>query len=169
MAGGLDARTIQPAKEPIMRVRELMNRNLVTISESSSCHEAVARMHRARIRHLPVLSDDGALVGVVTDRDLRHYLFRPDVCTDIGPNSIERLLKVVTVDEIMSAPVLTVDAADEMTDAARIMLEDKVGSLPVTEGGRLVGIITETDVLREICRGDAACPPEVTDIVVSHR
>ena len=60
-----------------MRVRELMNRNLVTVAESSSCHEAVKRMHRARVRHLPVLSADGTLVGVVTDRDLRHYLFRP--------------------------------------------------------------------------------------------
>ena len=139
-----------------MKVRELMNRNLVTISESSSCHEAVTRMHRARVRHLPVLNDDGALVGVVTDRDLRHYLFRPHVREDIGATSIEVLLKAVTVDEIMSAPVLTVDAADEVTDAARMMLEDKVGSLPVTEGGRLVGIITETDLLREICRADTA-------------
>jgi CBS domain-containing protein len=152
-----------------MRVRELMNRNLVTISESSSCHAAIRRMHRARVRHLPVLSDDGALVGVVTDRDLRHYLFRPHVRKDIAATSIELLLKAVTVDEIMSAPVLTVDAADEVTDAARMMLEDKVGSLPVTEGGRLVGIITETDLLREICRADPACSPEVTDIVVSHR
>ena len=113
-----------------MRVRELMNRNLVTVAESSSCFEAVKCMHRARVRHLPVLSDDGTLVGVVTDRDLRHYLFRPHVFEDIGATSIELLLKAVTVDEIMSAPVLTVDAADEMTDAARIMLEDKVGSLP---------------------------------------
>jgi CBS domain-containing protein len=146
-----------------------MNRDLLTIVESSSCHEAVKRMHRARVRHLPVLNDDGALVGVVTDRDLRHYLFRPHVRRDIGATSIERLLKAVTVDEIMSAPVLTVDAADEVTDAARMMLEDKVGSLPVTEGGRLVGIITETDLLREICRADAGCSPEVTDVIVSHR
>ena len=106
-----------------MRVRELMNRNLVTIAASSSCHEAVGRMHRARIRHLPVLSADGALVGVVTDRDLRHHLFRPDLCKDMGGTSIDRLLEAVTVGEIMSAPVLTVDAADDVTDAARIMLE----------------------------------------------
>ena len=152
-----------------MRVRELMNRNLVTIAESSSCHEAVGRMHRARIRHLPVLSGDGALVGVVTDRDLRHHLFRPHVSKDVGVTSIDLLLKAVTVGEVMSAPVITVDAADDVIDAARIMLTDKVGSLPVTEGGRLVGIITETDLLREICRADAACSPEVTDIVVSHR
>jgi hypothetical protein len=59
-------------------------------------------------------------------------------------------------------------AADEVTHAARMMLEDKVGSLPVTEGGRLVGIITETDLLRELCRADAACSPEVTDVVVSY-
>ena len=152
-----------------MRVRELMNRNLVTIAESNSCHEAVGRMHRARVHHLPVLSDDGALVGVVTDRDLRHHLFRPHVSKDVGVTSIDLLLKAVTVGEVMSAPVITVDAADDVTDAARIMLEDKVGSLPVTEGGRLVGIITETDLLRQICRADAACSPEVTDIVVSHR
>jgi acetoin utilization protein AcuB len=68
----------------------------------------------------------------------------------------------------MSAPVVTADASDHVADAARIMLEDKVGSLPVLEGGRLVGIITETDLLREICRADASCSPEVTDIVVSY-
>jgi len=152
-----------------MRVRELMNRNLVTIAESCSCHEAVCRMYRAGIRHLPVLSAAGALVGVVTDRDLRHHLFRPDLCRDMGATSIDHLLEAAKVREIMSAPVVTVDAAADVTAAARIMLADKVGSLPVVEGGRLVGIITETDVLREICRADAACSPEVTDVVVSHR
>ena len=152
-----------------MRVRELMNRMLVTLGESCSCHEAVVLMHRANIRHLPVLNAGGALVGVVTDRDLRHHLFRPDLCQHLGSTSIDRLLDAVSVGQIMSAPVFTVDAADEVTDAARIMLKEGVGALPVTEGGRLVGIVTETDVLREICRADAACSPEVTDIVVSHR
>ncbi len=146
----------------------LMNRNLVTIPESSSCREAVLRMHRARIRHLPVLTGDGALVGVVTDRDLRHHLFRPRIYKEVGATPIDVLLEAVPVREIMSTPVITTDAADEMTDAARIMLEEHVGSLPVVEGGRLVGIVTETDLLREICRADAACSLEVADVVVSY-
>ena len=53
-----------------MRVRELMNRNLVTIAESSSCHEAVKRMHRARVRHLPVLEEETRVVGVISIGDV---------------------------------------------------------------------------------------------------
>jgi acetoin utilization protein AcuB len=144
-----------------------MNRNLVTIDEASSCHEAVARMHRARVRHLPVLSREG-LVGVITDRDLRHHLFRPPIYRELGATSIDRLLQEAPVSEIMSSPAITIDAGADIADAARAMLEDKVGSLPVLEGGRLVGIITETDLLREICRADGSCSPEVTDVVVSY-
>ena len=150
------------------RVNEIMSRDVVCVAPTDTIRHAAQLMQRFDIGVLPVC-DGNELIAVVTDRDLRHYLFRPHVREDIGATSIERLLKAVTVDEIMSAPVLTVDAADDVTDAARMMLEDKVGSLPVTEGGRLVGIITETDVLRELCRADAACSPEVTDIIVSHR
>lgn len=152
----------------MMRVRELMNRHLVTIGASSSCHEAVARMHRARVRHLPVLDGDGTLVGMVTDRDLRHHLFHPGVYGELGTVSVDRLLQAVPVSEIMSTPAITAEASDAVAEAARIMLEDGVGALPVLEGGRLVGIITETDLLREICRADPECSPEVTDVVVSY-
>jgi len=151
-----------------MRVRELMNRNLVTIGESNSCRDAVARMHRAQIRHLPVLKDDGTLVGVITDRDLRHHLFSPPVYRAIGTSPIDTLLQAARVSEIMSAPAVTVESSQDITEAAGVMLRDKIGSLPVIEGGRLVGIITETDLLREICRADQACSPEVTDVVVSY-
>ena len=137
-----------------------MNRNLVTIAESSSCRDAVARMHRARVRHLPVLKGDGTLVGVITDRDLRHHLFSPPVYQAIGTSPIDMLLQ--------AAPAVTVESSQDIAEAARVMLQDKIGSLPVVEGGRLVGIITETDLLREICRADAACSPEVADVVVSY-
>ncbi len=151
-----------------MKVRQLMSRNVVTIGASVSCLEAVSRMHGARVRHLPVVDTSGGLIGIVTDRDLRHHLFEPRVLKEVGTTAVDILLKAVAVSEIMSSPVLSVKSDEEVVEAARIMLEDKVGSLPVLENGRVIGIVTETDVLRQICRADQSCPPEVADIVVSY-
>jgi CBS domain-containing protein len=144
-----------------------MSRNVVTIGTSDSCLEAVARMHEARVRHLPVVDKQGALLGIVTDRDLRHHLFSPRVFNQVGTMAVDVLLKTVPVTAVMSSPVLSVESDDEVVEAARVMLEDKVGSLPVVENGRVVGIVTETDVLRQICRADG-CTPDVAEIVVSY-
>ena len=150
-----------------MKVSELMSGNVATIEASNSCLEAVARMHRARVRHLPVVDKQGALIGIVTDRDLRHHLFAPRVSSQIGTMAVDVLLKTVPVTAVMASPVLSVESGDELVDAARVM-RDKVGSLPVVEGGRVVGIITETDLLREICRADQSRSPEDAEIVVSY-
>ena len=151
-----------------MRVSELMSRNVVTVGPSDSCLEAVGRMHRARVRHLPVVSADGGLIGIVTDRDLRHHLFAARVLKDVGTVAVNIILKAVPVSDVMSSPVMSVPAKGDVVEAARIMLEDKVGSLPVVEGGKLVGIVTETDVLRQICKNDAECSEEIAEIVVSY-
>lgn len=151
-----------------MLVKDLMSRNVLTIGLSDSCQEAVARMHRARVRHLPVVDRGEMLVGVVTDRDLRHHLFSPRVFRELGTISVDIVLKAVPVSEVMSAPVISVGPDDDLADAARVMLEDKVGSLPVVDNGRVVGILTETDMLRQIVRADAACSPECTEIIVSY-
>jgi acetoin utilization protein AcuB len=150
-----------------MKVSELMSRNVVTVGTSDSCLEAVARMHKGGVRHLPVVDKQGALLGIVTDRDLRHHLFAPRVFNQVGTMAVDVLLKTVPVTAVMSSPVLSVESDDEVVDAARVMLEDKVGSLPVVENGRVVGIVTETDVLRQICRADG-CAPDVAEIVVSY-
>ena len=152
-----------------MRVSDLMSRNVVTIGASDSCIEAIARMHAAKVRHLPVLSPEGRLIGVVTDRDLRHHLFAPHVFKTVGTVAVDVLLKAVPVAEIMSSPVQSVDAQADLVEAARIMLEDKVGSLPVVDANsRVVGIVTETDVLRQICKFDAECSKDIAEIVVSY-
>lgn len=151
-----------------MKVSQLMSRSIVTIGPSDSCLEAVSRMHGARVRHLPVLDGSGRLVGMVTDRNLRHHLFEPRVFEQVGTIAVDVLLKAVPISEVMSSPVLSVESDAELVEAARVMLEDKVGSLPVLERGRVVGIVTETDVLRQICRADQSCPPGVADIVVSY-
>ena len=151
-----------------MKVSELMNRSVVTIGPSDTCRDAVGRMHGARVRHLPVVDAKGELIGVVTDRDLRHHLFDARVLKEIGTIAVDTLLKAVRVGDVMSSPVVSVGAGDELVEAARLMLEDKVGSLPVVDGGQVVGIITETDLLREICRADQSRSPEVAEIVVSY-
>jgi acetoin utilization protein AcuB len=150
-----------------MRVSEIMSREVTTIGVPDSCHEAAARMYHAKIRHLPVVDAGGRLVGIVTDRDLRHRLFAPGVFSRIGTMPVEALLKAVPVSEIMSAPVVAVSPTDDLERAARRMLEDKVGSLPVVEDGRVLGIITETDLLRRIVQADACCH-EGDCIIVSY-
>jgi CBS domain-containing protein len=154
--------------EAVMKVSELMTRNVVTIRPSDTCRDAIARMHGARVRHLPVVDTKGGLVGIITDRDLRHHLFNARVLKEIGTTAVDTLLTAVLVRDVMSSPALSVWAGDELVDAARIMLEDKVGSLPVVEGHQVVGIITETDLLREICRADQSRSPEVAEIIVSY-
>jgi CBS domain-containing protein len=151
-----------------MKVSELMSRNLVTIGPTDTCRHAVARMHGGGVRHLPVVDAKGDLLGIVTDRDLRHHLFNERVLKEIGTTPVDDLLQAALVSDVMSSPALSVWAGQDLVHAARIMLEDKVGSLPVIEGGRVVGIITETDLLREICRADQSRSLEVTEIVVSY-
>jgi acetoin utilization protein AcuB len=150
-----------------MKVRDFTSRNVVTIGEHASCRDAVALMTRHKIRHLPVMRLDRTLAGIATDRDLRHHLFTPDVFRSIGSVSVESLLSRVPVQAVMSKPVVSIDADAELEEAARRMLEEKLGSLPVLEHGRIVGIITETDLLRRIVGDDGACG-DVEAIVVSY-
>lgn len=151
-----------------MRVRDVMSRNVLTVESSESCHEAAARMFRGRVRHLPVVDPGGRLAGVVTDRDLRHRLLAPAVLrTTPAEVSVETLLKSVPVSEVMTSRVVTANPDDELGRVAQTMIEDRVGSLPVVEDDRVVGIVTETDVLRQIVRAAECCCDDVPAIVVS--
>ena len=149
-----------------MKVRQIMSDGIVTIQETGNCHEAVEKMVRHRVRHLPVVTRSGSLCGIVTDRDLRHYLFEPETFRKVGTVSVETLLKSMPVSRVMSTPVISVDADEPLERAAGVMLEGKLGSLPVMEQGRVVGIVTETDLLRRIV-GEDACSADVGEIIVS--
>jgi acetoin utilization protein AcuB len=150
-----------------MRVSDVMSRNVETISAAAPAHAAIGRMVTRKVRHLPVVDQLGSLVGVVTDRDLRHHLFSPGVFEQIGRVSSNELLKTVTVKQVMSSPAISVRADDHLETAARLMVERKIGSLPVVDGERVVGIITETDLLRQIVITEEARTPECEAIVVS--
>jgi CBS domain-containing protein len=144
-----------------------MSRDVVTIGDPETCHKAVEQMCRRKVRHLPVLDRAGALVGIVTDRDVRHRLFSPDVYRQIGEVPVSTLLRPAPVRGVMSAPVRCIGATADLADAAERIRRDKVGCLPVVEGPRVVGMLTEIDVFRSIVGAEASGSPEL-DIVISY-
>jgi acetoin utilization protein AcuB len=103
-------------------------------------------MRVRKIRHLPVLDDKGRLAGIVTDRDLRQVIFEPSIQEQLG--NLPNVLNVLTVKEVMTWGVVTVQPQTGIREAARIMHEQKIGALPVVQGDRVVGMLTETDVLK---------------------
>ncbi len=128
-----------------MRVRDFMSVPLITVTPSTPVTEARALMQRRRIRHLLVL-DRERLVGIVTDRDIRLNL--PSPATSLSVWEINYLLAELRVERVMTRSVITIGPDRPVADAVGLVLEHKIGALPVTEGGRVVGIITETDLLR---------------------
>jgi acetoin utilization protein AcuB len=150
-----------------MRVDRVMSRNVVTIGADETCDQALSEMLRWKVRHLPVLDAGGSLRGVLTDRDLRHQLLAPGVLERIPHTSTRLLLKERPVREAMSAPAICLGALAEIEEAAGIMRQNRIGSLPVVDGGKVVGIVTETDLLRHLVRAEEAAGPEL-DIIVSY-
>jgi acetoin utilization protein AcuB len=149
-------RPIHPARErdeleaitwpESLRVADCMTRGVATIHSDALAQGAAEMMRTRRIRHLPVVDRDQGLVGIVTDRDLRQVLFDPLVQARAG--DLADALKTTTVRDVMTWAVVTVQPETPLRDAARLMHERKVGALPVVAGGRVVGILSETDVLK---------------------
>jgi len=149
-----------------VRVSELMTRAPLTIRQDATAGAAWKLMRARKIRHIPVLDGSGRLVGIVTDRDLRQVILDPDIQAQLG--QAPDAMNVLTVAEVMTWGVITVRPDSDLREAARVMHAHKVGALPVVEHGRVVGILTETDLLRQICRADAECSPGMAEIVVSY-
>jgi CBS domain-containing protein len=137
-----------------MTIRELMTGGVITVHPETPVLEARDLMTRERIRHLLVTEPNGALGGIVTDRDIRLNL--PSRATSLSVWEINHLLTKLTVGEVMTRSVITIGPDRPARDGARIMLDHKIGALPVVEGGRLVGIITETDLVRAFVRMSVA-------------
>lgn len=133
-----------------MRVRELMTPSPITVPLEMSLAEARELMVKRRIRHLLVVKD-GLLVGIVTDRDIRSNL--PSPATSLSVWEMNYLLDRLTIGEVMTRMVLTIGPDREASEGARIMVDHKIGALPVLDGTRVVGIITETDFVRAVATG----------------
>lgn len=129
-----------------VRVKEWMTRPVTTIGVDAPVRQAAELMKTQKICHLPVVESDGRLIGIVTDRDLRQMIFDPAIQERLG--DVVEALGALTVREIMTWAVITVRPESGLRQAARLMREQKVGALPVVEAGRIVGMLTERDLLR---------------------
>lgn len=141
-----------------MKVKDVMTREPVTIDPEAPLGTAMDVMRRKRIRHLPVVDDAGRLVGIITDRDLRQETFAPVLAEHLSLGAQRRLrglrqeLGDLRVKHAMTWVVVTTEPEAAMTRAAVVMFERRIGSLPVVEDGKLVGILTERDLLRALAK-----------------
>jgi len=133
-----------------MIVADLMTRSVITVPPETPVLDARQEMLKRKLRHLPVIGPDRELLGIVTDRDIRLSL--PSQATSLSVWELNYLLTKLTVEQVMTRTVITVGPERPAADAARLMLDQKIGALPVMDTGRLVGIVTETDLLRAFVR-----------------
>jgi acetoin utilization protein AcuB len=139
-----------------MKVKDVMTRDPISIDPEAAVGTALDVMRTKQVRHLPVVDEAGVLVGIVTDRDLRHAAFAPAVQEYLSVRAHRRVrqlgetLENLRVRDVMTWVVVTTGPEAPLLSAALVMLESRVGSLPVLEGGRLVGVLTEQDVLKAL-------------------
>lgn len=127
------------------RVRDIMPRKMVTISETDTLSTVEDIMTLGHVRHMPVVRA-GRLVGVVSERDLLRASLSN--LSEFGNEERRAFLQVVEIARVMSSPAITISPEATVKEAALVMAERKIGCLPVVDEDELIGIITETDVLR---------------------
>jgi len=128
-------------------MREKIQKNPVTIGPQASFFEARNLIHEKGIRHLPVVDKNNSLVGIVTDRDIREA--SPSDATLLTVQELNYLLGKLKVSSFMTpkAKLITITPDTLIEEAVQLMHDNKIGCLPVVEGGKLYGIFTETDAL----------------------
>lgn len=131
-----------------MFVARRMKKNIVTVTPSASLFEAQGTMRGHGIRQIPVVSGDGALLGILSDRDIRAAVLPAGLVPGFSPQEAEQFLKGTPVERVMTRKVVTATLTDTLEDAIVLLHDFKVNALPVVDAaGKVAGIITRTDVL----------------------
>ena len=128
-----------------MLVRERMSKPVITVKPDMPIMEALNLMKRERIRRMPVVKQ-GKMMGIISDKDLLNA--SPSDATSLSVWEINYLLSNISVEEVMTREVLTVEEETPIEEAARIMADNKIGGIPVMRGEDIVGLITETDLFK---------------------
>jgi len=121
-----------------------MTKRPITTHPDTPIDDALKLMRDSKVRRLPVLDKDGKLVGIITEKDLLYV--SPSPATSLSVHELHYLISKIKVGDVMAKDVVTATEYTPLEEAARIMADNKIGSLPVMRDGKLVGIITETNL-----------------------
>ena len=124
-----------------MLVEKIMKKNVITLSSTATVLEALQLLQEHRIRHIPIIDKEKHVIGIVSDRDVR--VASPSI---LDKQANQQVLKK-EIREIMTTPVVTIHPLDFVEDIAKIFYEETFACLPVVREGKLVGIVTEKDML----------------------
>src|SRR5206468_6713016 len=122
-----------------MLINDIVQTDLVTVLPQATLAQVLRVLNHKGVRHVPVV-EDGQLVGIISDRDIKSAL-----ALSLGPGGAEAYR---TASQIMTRHPITIAPMFPVEEAARVMVTNRISALPVVEGARLVGIVTETDLLQ---------------------
>lgn len=138
------------------KVRDVMARRPITVDPEAPLATAIAVMRDKEIRHLPVVDEAGRLIGIITDRDLRSAALGSSLAEFLpvdlrrAVDSAAEMLQELRVRDAMTWGVVTTRPDASVAEAGAVMFERRIGSLPVRENGKLVGIVTERDIFKAL-------------------
>tara|TARA_R110001583_G_scaffold6774_4_gene34047 strand:+ start:450 stop:1085 length:636 start_codon:yes stop_codon:yes gene_type:complete len=137
-----------PQTDYIVLAEQIMTSPVVTLNADATVNDVLKLFQTRNIRHFPVVSSDGVLIGIVSERDILHHLggmtenYRPQ----IQKSRDEKIM------QLMKSPVLTASNDTDVRYIARLFVEQRIGALPIVTDGKLNGIITRSDVLTAVMR-----------------
>jgi acetoin utilization protein AcuB len=147
-----------------MLVKDRMSPNPVTVATDTSLKDALTLVRDNPFRHLPVLDENGKLVGIVTEKSLVYA--SPTSSTTLSVFEVDYILSRTKLNQILQGEVVTVEPDLPIEEAARVMIDHRIGCLPVVQDDELVGIISDTDIFRVFVEGLGGGHPSLRITVV---
>jgi CBS domain-containing protein len=167
----VDTAKLRSTKGAVMRVQEVMTVDVTAARPDMSLKDAAGRLATQRISGMPVVDEDGTVLGVISEADVVAKALGP---SEQRPGPLARLLHREAIDErgleagvvreAMTAPAITIEGHRSVATAAQVMIEHDVNRLPVVRNGRLAGIVTRADLVRAFSRSDDDLAREVRDV-----
>ncbi len=149
-----------------MLVRDVMTQPAITVSAKASVKDGLRLLDRHRVTAMPVVAGDGRLLGIVSEADLLQDAVRHDERTTLIPHEHTHSLPR-SVEEVMSTLSLTVSPDSDLSDAVELMTSTAAKSLPVVERGRVVGVVSRSDIVHLLARNDEKICAEIDELLRS--